>query len=785
MTPVMGTITPTAAGTRQRRAPDDLLERDRELAAMRQCLKDARAGAGGIVFLQAPAGGGKSRLLGAAGEIAREERMDLRTAPGAELEQDFPFALATRLLEPLSLAPEEREGRQYAVIHDLFQDIKELAATRTADQELQGLAILIDDAHWADRPSLRLLAYLAGRIADLPIAVVMAATAGEPSPDSRALAALRRSAGERLLSLAPLSAHGVARAVRWRFPRADDELCSSCAQVSGGNPFLLSELLTAMAEDDASVGELAPHAVRDWVAARLEALPPPVRAVAEAVAVLDECASVARISRLAGLDSEVILGAADQLATVGLLARGLPLSFAQPMLGTAIKASLGPFERGQAHLRAARILAEQDAGAEVIATHLLQAPADQDPRAVACLREAAEAAVRRGDPEQATRLLGRALAEHPKEGLRIQLEAELNAAQTIGLLIADDLERALEICDTTLLSAGHENRAPALELIGCARARALYEQGRLADAEAAADEALERAAGGAAGYSQTALAVLARCRVERGQLEEAESLVAAIEQRGSHDSLLRALVLDVRAQLRLAQHRPQEALQDAMHAGALLSEQLPDASPGLVAWRSSAALAHLALGEPERARPLVEQELENARRLGVTRIVVRDLRVLGLALGGQRDGIERLGASVAIGGSHPSRLEYVRALIDYGAALRRVGRRADAREPLRVALDLSHRAGARGLESRARTELIAAGARPRRAALSGVESLTTSQRRVAELAAGGLTTRQIAGALFVTPKTVEFHLRHIYSKLDVSSREELTTKLSAPSAAAP
>ncbi len=790
MTTVMATFTPTAARRRQRHAADDLLERDRELAAVRQCLRDARVGDGGVVFLEAPGGGGKSRLLEAAGEIALEERMGVRPAPGVELEREFPFALATRLLKPLSFAPEEREGPQYAVIHDLFQALKELAGPRSADQELRGLALLIDDVHWADPPSLRLLAYLAERIAHLPIAVVVAAGIGEPAFDPRAFAALRRAAGDRLLPLAPLSADGVACAVRRQFPRAGDDVCSSYAQASRGNPFLLAELLVSMTEDEHApnavhpdrIQAIVPDAVRDWVTARLESMPPPARAVAEAVAVLDEGASVARISRLAGLDPEVILGAADELALVGLLAPGSSPAFAQPMLGTAIRASLAPFERAQAHLRAARVLSEQDAGAELIATHLLEAPADEDPAAVASLREAAETALRRGEPDRATLLLNRALAEHPKEELRVELEAELNAAGAAGLLIADELERALEICDAMLPSDGDENPAPAQKLIDGVRARALYERGRLADAEAAANAALDRSPVDGGGYSQTALTVLARCHIERGELNKAESVLAAIERRGSRDSLLRASVLEVRAQLRLAQHRPQEALRAAMHAGALLSEQLPDASPGLVAWRSSAALAHLALGEPRQAGPLVERELEQARRLGVTRIVIRDLRVLGLALGRQRRGIEQLAESVAIGGSHPRRLEYVRALIDSGAALRRSGRRADAREPLRLALDLSHRAGASVLESRARAELIAAGARPRRAALSGVDSLTTSQRRVAELAAGGLTTRQIAGALFVTPKTVEFHLRHIYSKLDVSSREELTSRLSPSSA---
>ena len=81
------------------------------------------------------------------------------------------------------------------------------------------------------------------------------------------------------------------------------------------------------------------------------------------------------------------------------------------------------------------------------------------------------------------------------------------------------------------------------------------------------------------------------------------------------------------------------------------------------------------------------------------------------------------------------------------------------------------------LGQRAADELGASGARRARLLLSGVESLTPSERRVADIAARGLTTRQIAESLFVTPKTVEFHLRHIYQKLDIRSRGELSALL--------
>lgn len=967
MAMVMGTITPaTMSRISEPLVAERLVERDRELAVLTRCLRDAAAGAGETLFLEAPPGGGKSTILAAAGDMARELGMRVITAAGAELERECSFCLAMRLLRPLAIAADndplrqrpselglallrdpgpgeapDAAARQYAVIQAL---LPQLTDPRPDHEQGVGLAILIDDLQFADRPSLRFLAYVAERVADLPIALVVAATPGERSAEPRELATLRRAAG-RVLRLAPLGDDGVARVVGRRFPDADAQFSAACGRASGGNPFLLTELLSVLADDEhalnaaraAGLGNVVPDAVRDAVAARLGSAPPEVRAVAEAAAVLGDGASVRRIAELATLESEAVLAAARELAAMHLLAPGISLSFAQPMLRAAISAALTPFERAQAHLRAARILAREHADAELIAVHLLEAPADNDAAAVAVLREAAEAARRSAEPERAIRLLDRALAEHPAPEIRVALLCELASAEAeaglphasnrldeawritdhpedradlalahgrtlysrgnfpaaadvlragleeldgagergselraayvmaaglvsplgtdalearnqliaegaktpgpraqaaithtlvpdaiantlvpdalrgaprravtelgelawgdgsllesranalsvpllaTGLLIADDLERSLEICDSALGSGTDVPAGAARELLSTARASVLYEQGRVTEAEAALTtlfdgDPIE------GGYSDLALATLARCHTEQGRLEQADTILAGLEASGRRDSVLRALVLDARAQLRLAQHRPQEALEDAMHAGAVLGEQqLSDASPGAAPWRSSAALAHLALGEPERARELVEDELERARSIGVTRIVIRDLRILGLALERERGGIERLAEAVALGGAHPSRLEYVRALIDYGAALRRANRRRDARDPLRLGLDLSHRGGASVLESRARAELIAAGGRPRRAALIGIDSLTTSQRRVANLAAAGLTTRQIAAALFVTPKTVEFHLRNIYSKLGVGTREELAQALS-------
>ena len=125
-----------------------------------------------------------------------------------------------------------------------------------------------------------------------------------------------------------------------------------------------------------------------------------------------------------------------------------------------------------------------------------------------------------------------------------------------------------------------------------------------------------------------------------------------------------------------------------------------------------------------------------------------------------------------------TRLQHVYALAYLDAAFRRANHRKEAREPLREALDLAHRCGADPLEERVRTELAATGARPRKAVLLGVESLTPSELRVARMAAEGMTNREIAQSLTVAPKTVETHLRHVYQKLEIERRTGLAAALS-------
>jgi DNA-binding CsgD family transcriptional regulator len=152
------------------------------------------------------------------------------------------------------------------------------------------------------------------------------------------------------------------------------------------------------------------------------------------------------------------------------------------------------------------------------------------------------------------------------------------------------------------------------------------------------------------------------------------------------------------------------------------------------------------------------------------------LRVQGLLVGGQA-GVADLRAAVEALGRSEGRLEHARALIDLGAAIRRDGQRAEARRRLGEGYALAAECGSARLVARARAELAAAGARPRRTALTGAAALTPSERRVATIAAGGAMNREIAQTLFVTEKTVETHLGHAYAKLGVHSRHELEAAL--------
>jgi DNA-binding NarL/FixJ family response regulator len=173
---------------------------------------------------------------------------------------------------------------------------------------------------------------------------------------------------------------------------------------------------------------------------------------------------------------------------------------------------------------------------------------------------------------------------------------------------------------------------------------------------------------------------------------------------------------------------------------------------------------------------MAAEELELAREWDTPRAIAVARRAVALA-GDREEEIAGLAEAVRLLDDTPFRLDRARARCDLGAALRRAGRRRDAREALSQAMDEAHACGAEPLAERAADELRRTGARPRRRAISGVDALTPSERRVAEVAAAGRSNREIAEELFVTMATVETHLSRIYRKLDLAGRDGLAEAL--------
>lgn len=258
---------------------------------------------------------------------------------------------------------------------------------------------------------------------------------------------------------------------------------------------------------------------------------------------------------------------------------------------------------------------------------------------------------------------------------------------------------------------------------------------------------------------------------ESGRLTEAERLLDQIGDvpPNTHNT---SLALTSRIGMLMATNRAAEAVARADELAAL-GQVIPD--PSRLWWRSLKAEALDRIDRRPEALELVREELVVTRAFGAPSWLGRTLRVLGTLEGD--DGLESLQEAVTVLEGSTARLEHAKALAALGFGLRRARRPTEARDPLRRALELASTCGADPLAEQVRSELRASGARPRREALGGVDSLTASERRVADLAARGRTNREIAQELYITLKTVEVHLSNSYRKLDIANRRELPRAL--------
>ena len=351
----------------------------------------------------------------------------------------------------------------------------------------------------------------------------------------------------------------------------------------------------------------------------------------------------------------------------------------------------------------------------------------------------------------------------------------------VALIICDELERAAEKLTLALAEARRLGSPTAVVWASAWRSVANNRLGRLLDAEADAHAALESGDQYLSGYGLTLAGIwLGLALTEQGRLDDARTVLDRVPE-PDPPSLLTYALIESRARFHLACGDYSAALRDFQ-----LYDRLEKPTVGLVGWRRPAtgiinyrlhgARALIGLGDLDAARALVEEELPLAVALGTHREIGITLHVAGLLENGESR-IQTLKQATEELARSQSRLEYARALCDYGAALRRANRRSDARPPLQAALTIARDARAAPLRDRAAQELKATGARVSRPGLTGVDALTASEHRIASMAARGMSNRDIAQALFVTVKTVEMHLGHAYNKLNLSRRTQLAAAL--------
>ena len=328
-----------------------------------------------------------------------------------------------------------------------------------------------------------------------------------------------------------------------------------------------------------------------------------------------------------------------------------------------------------------------------------------------------------------------------------------------------------------------ERRGAIFGLPGIAFARARIELlvGDLPAAEAEARTCVQCAI---ASMQGTAASILALVLLEQGDVDGAERTLAEAGLGGAQPRWQSGYWLGpyARGRVLLARGRAAEALADFAEVGARVAAV--GGTPAGTPWGAYEALARAQLGDAAGARTAAAAELVRAEAWGVPWRTGLALRVRGLVEPGE-EGIPWLRRAEEVVGASVARLEHAHALHDLGVALTQAGRSEEARSILRRAVDAARDCGARGLAAAAHAALRSAGARPRTLTFSGPESLTASERRIAEMAARGLSNREIAQARFVTAKTVENHLGRVYGKLGISSREALGEALMAAELGAP
>ncbi len=432
-----------------------LLEREGDLAAVDAALDDAcREDGGGALLIEGPAGVGKSALLGELEGKAAADGCQVLRARGSEMERDFGFGVVRQLVGPLlrSLDPDAR-ARLFAgpaglaaAIFGLGGDALEAGAAESSLyglfwmfvglSESRPLVLAIDDSHWADTASLRFARYLARRLEGLPILLALTARPNEPGVQSELVRGLAADLEVPSLKPAPLSEAGTAALVRERLGTAPEPVALACHDATGGNPFLIQELLVELNAEGRGAGvapdriaTMGPRRIGAAVAERAARIDPLGPDLTLAAAVLGDATDLGALAALTGADRERTATIVDRLAAASILAPGPVYGFVHPLVRQAVYEGIPGARRDELHARAATALSAKDADPEAVAAHILLCEPGSVAGGLAVLERAADAAARRGAPDSAIAYLRRALLEPGVE--RAALLATLGSLEVV------------------------------------------------------------------------------------------------------------------------------------------------------------------------------------------------------------------------------------------------------------------------------------------------------------------------------------------------------------------
>jgi DNA-binding CsgD family transcriptional regulator len=439
-----------------------LMERDEwqdELAASFAGLLPPSA-----VIIEGEPGLGKTAFLNAACHVAREAGHDVLYARGGALEAESPFGIVRQLFQPVeaTLSPSEREmcanvtaslsdvrrPIPFEVIHDLYLNLAHFASSRP-------IVIAIDDLQWSDYESLVWVQYIARRLESGRISFIGTSTCRVAGTALAAVDNIIAEPSTRVFSLRPLSVDSVTKLVsRQLNVDSEDSFARACHTITGGNPFLLHSLLSALEREgfgpdvsEESLATLSPPPVARAILRRLGGLPEEAHALMQAAAILGDHSDHRVVAALAGVDASLGGDMANALAEVYLFRRDRPLSFVHPLERSTVYGEIDPVRRARAHAEAARLLDDQGAALDQVAHHLLLAEPTADEWSAELLERAALVHAKEGQYEFAVRCLARSLDESPDASTRSRRLLELSSAEAaMGRPTAlDHLREAAEL----------------------------------------------------------------------------------------------------------------------------------------------------------------------------------------------------------------------------------------------------------------------------------------------------------------------------------------------------